>query len=140
MLSTNQAAGFVRLIRPLAIRLPLEPLPLANQAEAWFVQLHRSIACSGGFYSWSYFSQYEIVTHPPPKGDDILFVVLLFAAPVSSLLTLFSSAKTKGGWAFILNEKTHSRNKSAGFAMFADVFSDDYGIVKYHDHEPRDPY
>jgi hypothetical protein len=37
------------------------------------------------------------------KGDDILhWAVLLFATPVSSLLTLFSSGKNEGGWAFIL--------------------------------------
>src|SRR4029077_7763404 len=44
VLSTNQGAGFVRLIRRLAIRLPLEGAGklLANQVEARFVSPRRA--------------------------------------------------------------------------------------------------
>ncbi len=59
MLRVWLASGLVRL--PLTVRLPLEPLLLANEVEPSVVP-HRSSAGGGGFYSWACFS----LTPSPP--------------------------------------------------------------------------
>ena len=101
----SQAAGFVRLIRPLAVRLPLEGAAQlsGNQAGAWFVLLDRT-----GSYSRSY-SYFSLAPVPPSflqarlwggnRGDEALQKRARFISSsfffVSRFLAVGKNLKTK---------------------------------------------
>ena len=64
------ASGLVRL--PLAVRLPIEPLLLANRVEAWFVSLDRTGSYSR---SYSYFSLAPVPALFPFSFIDAFVVI-----------------------------------------------------------------